>query len=315
VLFRIRLRLTAPLGTPMVSGTLFGHLCWAYFDRHGEAALVDWLEAMEQGERAPFLISDAFPAEHLPRPLLAPEIPNDDLSPDEARRRKQRRKAMLVRRDDFLKLRSRATVEREWLDHVVESKPSLLVQHAHNVIDRLRQTTPERAGLWFIEDDWGFCVLPERDLYVQTDLEQAELAELFRIVGENGFGRDVTYGRGLFSVEAVAIERELAEPLEGADVRLVSLSHGCLTANMGEARWQRTTHFGKLAARAEGQPGADGTPARPWKKPLLLLRPGCTFRPVDDGPFGALLDRVHLDLPQVRFNAWHLAIPYREARA
>jgi hypothetical protein len=45
------------------------------------------------------------------------------------------------------------------------------------------------------------------------------------------------------------------------------------------------------------------------------MRPGASFRPDGDGPWGALLDAVHRDLPQVRFNAWHLAVPYREAAA
>lgn len=314
MLFRIRLRLVAPLGTPMVSGTLFGHLCWAYLDRHGEPALEDWLAAMERGERAPFLISDAFPADHLPRPLLPPEIPAGDPSPEDARRHKRQRKATLVRREEFLRLRARPTREGDWLGAVADP-PSLGVQHAHNVIDRLRNTTPEVAGLWFVEDDWGFTLLPERDVYVETDLDAGELRDLFAHVGATGYGRDVTYGRGFFEVVEVAEDTELAAGPQGDDIRLVSLSHGCLTANMADARWRRVTHFGKLAARAEGRPAAHGQPARPWKKPLLLMRPGATFRPVDGGPFGALLDRVHRDLPQVRFNAWHLAVSYREAAA
>lgn len=307
MLFRIRLRLTAPLGTPMVSGTLFGHLCWAYLDRHGEGALGEWLEAMEGGERAPFLISDAFPADHLPRPLLAPEIPGEDMSPEQARQHKRLRKAIWVPRQDFLRLRAQPAAESLWLKHVVDVEAPSAVQHAHNVIDRLRNTTPEVAGLWFVEDDWSFTRLPERDVYAETDLGPGDLRDLFAHVGETGYGRDTTYGRGLFEVVDVVEDRELAKPLAGPDVRFVSLSHGCLTPNMAEARWRRVTHFGKLAARIDN--------GRPWKKPLLLMRPGATFRPEGPGPFGRILDRVHLDLPQVRFNAWHLAVPYREAAA
>lgn len=315
MLLRIRLRLVAPLGTPMVSGTLFGHLCWAWLDRHGEKALEEWLDAMARGARAPFLISDAFPAGHLPRPLLPPDIPAQDVPLEQARQAKRRRHAMLVRREDFLRLRTRPSREGDWLAAVAEPPAHLPVQHAHNTIDRLRATTLEVAGLWFVEDDWGFARVPERDVYVDTDLDAGEVRALFALVGESGYGRGVTYGRGFFEVVEVSEDRELAQPLDGDDVRLVSLSHGCLSPNMRDARWRRTTHFGRLAARAAGRPGADGAPARPWKVPLLLMRPGATFAPADGGPFGALLDRVHRDLPQVRFNAWHLAVPYREAAA
>ena len=37
---RVRLELTAPIGTPLASGTLFGHLCWAWRERHGEVLTV-----------------------------------------------------------------------------------------------------------------------------------------------------------------------------------------------------------------------------------------------------------------------------------
>ena len=66
---RIRLRLCGPLATPLHSGTLFGHLCWAKRLREGEAALTDWLAALPE---SPLLLSDAVPHDHLPRPLLQP---------------------------------------------------------------------------------------------------------------------------------------------------------------------------------------------------------------------------------------------------
>lgn len=307
MLRRVRLRLLAPLGTPMVSGTLFGHLCWAFLDRRGTDQLAAWLDDMARGHRPPFLLSDAFPADHLPRPLLPPLLPAEDQPAERAAEHKRQRRATMVRRAAFLALRGRPTRESDWLEAVVEPPASLAVQHAHNVIDRLRNSTPETGGLWFVEDDWGFATMPERDVYVDTDLPSEELGELFAEVGAVGFGRDISCGRGAFEVLEVAEDPELAAAPAGGDLRLVSLSRGCLTANMRDARWRRTTHFGKLAARAD-----DG---RPWKKPLLLMLPGASFRPADSGPYGALLDRVHHDLPQVRFNAWHLAVAYREAPA
>lgn len=310
MLRRIRLRLCAPLGTPMASGTLFGHLCWAFLDRHGERELASWLAAMAAGSRPPFLISDAFPADYLPRPLLPP-TPADAPAAGGSQDHKRRRRATLVPRELFLRLRREPTGDAAWAEAAAEVAEAVaagpLVQHAHNTIDRLRNTTPDVAGLWFVEDDWSFTRLPERDVYVDSELSTDELRALFEAVGAEGYGRDITYGRGRFEVIGLEADAALAAPLAGTDVRRVSLSHGCLTANMLDARWRRVTHFGKLAARIDN--------GRPWKKPLLLMRPGATFRAADGGPFGLLLDRVHHDLPEVRFNAWHLAVPYREAAA
>ena len=67
--YRVRLTLRGPLATPLHSGTLFGHLCWAWHYRDGETGLGRWLEGLADD---PLLISDAFPAGYLPRPLLAP---------------------------------------------------------------------------------------------------------------------------------------------------------------------------------------------------------------------------------------------------
>ncbi len=304
MLYRISIDLRAPLGTPLRSGTLFGHLCWALLDRDGEEALADWLEKMESGERAPFLISDGFPAGLLPRPLLRPQPPAEELSPEVADRLKQRRKAAFVGREDFLRLR-RGAPQEAWAEAAAgtELLEEKAVQHAHNRIDRLTGSTPETAGLWFVTDDWSHAAAPRRDIYVESDLDKAFLQELFVHVGESGYGRDTTYGRGLFAVIGIEEEREL-DNFTGE--RLVSLSHGVLTSNMERPRYRRTTHFGKLGIRMTART------ARPWKRPILLMQPGATFAAEGNGPFGRLLSEVHQDLPEIRFNAWHLAIPYRE---
>ena len=44
--WRVTLRLEGALGTPLVSGTIFGHLAWAMRDAKGEPALVQWLKSL-----------------------------------------------------------------------------------------------------------------------------------------------------------------------------------------------------------------------------------------------------------------------------
>lgn len=299
-LHRFRLTLDGPLGTPLSSGTLFGHLCWAMLRADGESALVRWLQDLRAGTHR-CLLSDAFPRDLLPRPLLPPFRQPGDVATKDADAAKQRAKLPWVRREDWLAHRGALSPTR--LHGMLTDWKRLAAVHAHNRIDRVTGTTPETAGLWFVEDDWSFAGTPERDLYVDTDLPPAEVEALLADVGAHGYGRDSTYGRGRFRVLGGDLDPDLADHTGN---RVMSLSHGCLTANMADARWERFTHFGKVAIEVAH------TGARPFKRPVVLMKPGATFRPAGEGPFGALLGGVHQDRPELVHHAYHLAIPYTE---
>ena len=302
-LYRVRLRLKAPLGTPLTSGTLFGHLCWVVRELRGEKALEAWLN---EQEKTPWLVSDGFPADCLPRPLL-PRLPVQGLRLQEADQAKQRARLPFLSVEGFLKHRESLS-ERKIAGHLTggpaAAKASLeRVRRSHNSIDRRRGTTPEEGGLFFVEEDWSFALAPERDVYVRAPVEASEVQALFSEVGERGYGRDATWGRGHFLVERVCHMPEL----EGKGERRLSLSHGTLTANMAEARYKLFTHFGKVGDVMAA------TGARPWKRPVLVARPGVTFRPLDEGLFGELLSAVHQDRPEIRHDARHLTLAYSEA--
>lgn len=305
LLFRVRLRLSAPLGTPLTSGTLFGHLCWAVRAGEGEAGLIRWLEG--QGE-APWAVSDGFPMDLLPRPLLPPEQRMKPAGVKEADETKKRARLAWITVKGFLDLRGALSETALASEVVASSLPGELNGYrlAHNTIDRHRGSTPEEGGLFFVDEDWSHAVMPQRDVYVRAPVDAGEVEDLFRRVGDNGYGRDSTWGRGRFDVEGV----EQAEALDGHEgSHRLSLSHGTITPNMLDARYKLFTHFGKVGdlMAAEG--------VRPWKRPVLLARPGATFRPDGDGPFGALLKGVHQDRPEtICHDARHVAIPYTEAR-
>ncbi len=301
-LLRVRIVLRSPLGTPLTSGTIFGHLCWGLRNRAGEAFLHRWLE--QQGD-APTLVSDGFPAGLLPRPVLAPPVRRLDLTPEAAQKAKAIARFPWVTVDGFCGVR--AALSPSKLDVHLRQDPWTVEQSdmrlAHNRIDRLTGTTPKEAGLFFVDEDWSYTVSPERDIYVRSVMLADELGGLFAEIGKDGFGRDATVGRGRFDVLSVAPVAEL-DAAEGS--RWLSLSHGTITSQMGAPRYRTMTHFGKLgevAARSG---------ARPWKRPLLLARPGATFAASGAGPFGTLLSGVHQEAAWVRHDARHVAIRYTE---
>lgn len=321
--YRVRLELRAPVATPFISGTIFGHLCWAYRHLHGEAALNAWLAALPE---EPFLISDGFPAGCLPRPMLAPAR-RARQSPGEDRRafttRAEADKALgrlaWVELGDFLELRdgldepallARLRRRRQERDEADGETPAGSTKRtvcderrAHNTIDRRTGTTPESGGLYFVDERWHGAQASGIDVYVRCASGPEALAELFALVGTHGYGRDASLGRGQFEARV-----EPADPclLAGPGNRRLSLSHGVLSANMERPRYRLHTHYGKLG----GLHAASGR--SPFKHPVLLTRPGATFTPADDGPFGTLLEGVHPHHPEIRHNAWHLAVPFTE---
>ncbi len=312
-LWRLRLVLDphSPFATPPTSGTIFGHLCWAFRARHGQAALQAWLDRLPA---EPLLISDLLPADHLPVPLL-PTRPEHLPQPltREAReryeRRKQERKRRYIATATWRDVRVGATAGKV-AERAAELRLFAPARVPHNRIDRRSGKTPEAGGggLWFADEYWPEAGRTGADLYVRGALAKHDVADLVRDVGEAGFGADAGLGRGRFSLEGIEDARWLDEaPPAAGTRRMLSLSQGFVSANMGDARWKRFVLFGKVArpVMAEG--------ARPWKLPLVLAEAGCTFTPADAGPFGAWLTGVHQDRPEIGHNGMHLAIPYTEA--
>ncbi|MCX7602759.1 MAG: hypothetical protein N2036_01665 [Bryobacteraceae bacterium] len=315
--YRIRFRLASPLATPLHSGTLFGNLCWAWRYLHGEASLGQWLCSLAED---PFLISDGFPADMLPRPLLKP-APVRPLTLEEIQRQKKLRKRKLIPRSVFAGLRDQmseaallerlAKLEKEEGEHRSRLTPHELerqgreawVRLPHNRIHRITGRTPDEGGLFFTEELWASGLRQYRDVYVQTSLPPERLQELFQLVARWGYGKDATWGRGRF--DGIEITPETDGLFDGKLPRAMSLSHGSLTANMSQPRYQLETHYGRLG-------GVYSASSSPFKFPLLLLKPGSTFE-AGQGPFGELLREVHPAMPAVRHNAWHLFVTFREA--
>ncbi len=303
--WRVTLELEGPYATPFVSGTLFGELCWALHRREGPEAVSPWLDAIRRGEEL-VLLSDVLPENLLPKPLLPPP----PFDPARAAQYKTSKKKPFVTRAGFLRHRtalSARAIEAELADGPVDAEHRL----PHNVIDRRRGTVRDEAGLYFQDEYWPKPVDRRRDLYLATTLPIDPILDLLRTVGIWGHGRDSTYGRGRFRIVAHEPEGEL---FAHAGNRHLSLSHGCWTEELNEPRYKLATHFGKLSIEAGMACG------RPWKRPILLMKPGATFAADGTGPHGAWLEGiVHSEVPKILgytpgHHAFHLTVPYTEAR-
>jgi CRISPR-associated protein Csm4 len=293
------------------SGTVFGHLCWWVRLREGEEALVRFLAEQEQ---APFLVSSGIPSGYLPVPLLKPT------SRANSRPEAGSVETRLANLDERKKLKRRLWLsvaaflaERSALDPttlaaaLLRDKPPVSGQDqrmAHNRIDRLTGTTPKQGGLYFLDEYWSSESKGDLwDIYVRGNWPESRLAEAFDYLGEHGYGRDASLGRGRFSVEL-----DLPAPglFEYRGNRQLSLSHGVVSGNMTDVRYKVKTTFGKLGS-------AFAVTGAPNKHPVTLLLPGTTFSGESDGPWGRLLTEMHPLRPEVVQNAYHLAVPFSES--
>ncbi len=263
-------------GGPIKGDTLFGHLCWAVRNRHGEARLRDLLAGYTQGQ--PFVVcGDALPQGYLPRPAWP--LHRYRISGD------QDRKA--VKRLRWLPLGAVQQPLPQWLDaclsegQVLDShqlKGSNLTRlHAqpHNSIDRRSGTTggaefapyslPQywhAAGIRF--DAW-LLVDPER-------LTGAELQVLLDDIGRAGHGRDASIGLGKFAVNDLT-ERPLPSQAQAnACLTLAPCAPQGLGYDPERSFYEPFTRFGR-----HGDLAVLG--GRPFKAPVLMAQTGALLTP------------------------------------
>ncbi|MBW1700021.1 MAG: hypothetical protein JRH18_19345 [Deltaproteobacteria bacterium] len=311
--YRLIITLLGPLGTELVSGTIWGHLAWAIRYIEGQQALERWLE---EQEREPWLISSQMPEGMLPKPIL-PAIPvyQDISNIDDMILFKRLKKTGFLSEDTFISLRKsmnefalmeklKAEVMKDKSSDITKQNGFLTTYMAHNRIDRLSGRTPDTGGLFFEESKIS---APKSRLQIfiatQTD-EMQRLQTLFDFIGSSGFGANASTGYGSMQFEIK--EENTLFAVEGSFA--MSLSHGVSTANMVEMRYKQHVHFGKLGAHY-----AAGS-FSPFKFPILMTKPGATFKPLDQGPYGRILRNVHHDnaLSHIRHYAVHFPIFFTE---
>lgn len=212
--YRARIIPKSAFGTKPMGDTLFGQLCWAVRNRFGETRLAELLDGYTQG--GPFaVVSDAFPAGHLPRPALPGhwfhEVENAD------------RKA--VKKRTWLPIDQFHTPVSQWLEHCLPANTipgGEAAEHPqpHNTLNRHTGTTGEgQFAPYAMNQFWyGHSKEDEEkaresrppvilDMYVVLDevrLSAAELAELLADIGTMGFGRDASIGLGKYQLDALS---------------------------------------------------------------------------------------------------------------
>ncbi len=302
--FRLEIRSLSATLTPWQADTIFGHLCWTIVRRaNGETELAEFIQTYRQGNPR-LLLSDAFPADFLPVPVLPysaqPRPANKAEGMARVEKAKMWKEAAFLTPDEF-----RAACQGQMPD--VQRAPISRRDRTvfKNQINRLTGTTtgPEEGagGNLYSVDELAlaqekgpgrFDAMP-LSLYVRIAPGWEDWTrQLFNDMALAGYGKKKSSGYGQFRIASFQPFEGFARP-QGAN-GFVSLS------NFVPAGDDPTRGAYRLFIKY-GRLGEDyAVSGAPFKLPLVMIRAGATFyveRP--KAFFGRLVTGIHRSKPEV----------------
>ncbi|MGQ9677217.1 MAG: type III-A CRISPR-associated RAMP protein Csm4 [Chloroflexota bacterium] len=307
--YRLRLQTASPTATPWQADTIFGHLCWALVFLEGEDFLRTFLELYDLGE-PPLVLSNGFPGDLLPRPLLggqpASRAGDSDADQETYRRGKELRRAIWLTESEFDRARRGEEVtpraESPWRNVVT----------MHNQINRVTGTTGEEGSLYARESQAlagpghnGEESYGSVTVYALVDPGFTNtLQRCLDYLGATGYGKRKSVGFGALSKPEP--ERFAGfPPIDGAN-GFMSLSN-FVPAKGDPVRgaWRTLVKRGKLGehlARTDN----------PFKRPVVMLEAGSCFY---DSPvrsfYGRLVKDVHDGRREIVQYGLALPVPIR----
>lgn len=296
--YRVMLSVQTPSGTPWQSDTIFGHLCWHYAWREGQAALEAWTDRFRSGD-PPFLLSDGFPGELLPRPHGLPKLKMPDRKAEGlevARKQKDLKKIAWLLPQEFTDIRQGKAVD---LDLNADREAFTTHVDFHNQINRLSNTTGDEGQLYPFEG----IACPQVTIYLRiAEGEEQHVRTAFEDVARSGYGKRASTGHG--RIAACKWEACAFQPVTEPNA-FVSLSHFVpAQGDPTDGQWRSMVKYGKLGGDRAGA-------TNPFKLPLLMLTPGSWFR-AEDAPkdwYGRLVEGVSPEFPDVVQYGFAFALP------
>ncbi len=249
-LLKTTITATSNFATPLQGDTLFGQICWMIRYCFGKERLKELLKAYET---TPFLVvSDGFATGYLPKPTLPSRLLGED-----GTMKKENRKKIWLTLEALQKSNYTQAKTNDEVSHKVVSD-----RVVKNSLDYRTFTTGEGFDP-YSEEEYRF---ENRDIYFLLDeefLSREELEKLLMLIGEVGYGKNRTIGKGRFTL--TSLEKVTLATQATTTYMLLS----SLNAEGIEAKsffYEPLTKFGKH--------GGDLATHSPFKKPLLLAKCG-----------------------------------------
>jgi CRISPR-associated protein Csm4 len=264
-IYKIKIKVKSSNITPWQSDTIFGSLCWALSQKEGEKSLVNFLNEYENGFY-PFVVSDGFPGDYLPKPMAGNTFPIDE-NLDKGTIFERSQRAKIAKKANFVTLEEFNTIINNGLVEIEEKeKQNIEVSVMHNQISRITDKTGEGNLYEFTEVFWKNHL----SIYFQVDCAlENKIIELFDLLAIKGFGKRAAIGKGNFIIE------ELSE-FTGFNIPRNSNSFVTLSNYVPKAK---DPVFGQYKIFVKhGKLGQDyANKGNPFKKPLIIIKPGAVF--------------------------------------
>lgn len=261
-LYRFRLVPESPWRTPWQADTLGGLLCWTCARTAGDDVLRQHLIEPALAGRPPFVLSDAFPGERLPLPEAVRTL---NAQPE---LRKAINRARWLPPNSFRQLQA-GTVP--GTGEMLRDAGTLEYTQLRNTIGRASTTTSNGGGLFPTEESVLKKGIRHLTVYARVVPEFRDMFErLVQELSQWGFGADRSAGKGQFRLDGgIEPYAELDEPVD---------TDGCVSLSTfqpaagdpTDGAWETFTKYGKL--------GPDFGLENVFKRPLVVLRPGASFR-------------------------------------
>jgi len=281
--------------------TIWGHLCWGLRYTRGENTLRKFISAYERGA-PPLLISNGFPEELLPRPIVVEPALDESLSllqqRKEFRDRKMTRNIRFLSAEEFL-----SAIRGEQFIPSPKDGIETTILTLKNQINRITSTTGAKgAGQLYNFEQYKWTSI---SIYLKIEHEYVETTrELFENLARSGYGKRKSVGYGQVKLVDFEPFSGFSSP-KGANgfVTLSNFVPGAQDPTHGY--WDIIVKYGKL-----GEEYATGQ--NPFKKPLIMFTAGSCFY---DSPcrefYGRLVHALSESEPQVMQYAYALPVPIK----
>ena len=297
--YRITLKLASPTPSPWHADTIFGHVCWALAHTEGPTYMEIFLGLYGIGA-PPLVLSNGFPGDLLPSPLLLAR--RNDVDAGIAQARQAFRQAKEARKAAWLSPEEFALARRGESFLPAAKHPFCNRTSMHNQINRLTGTTGPEGTLFSVAEtalaeSGGGCIT----VYALVDPGfAASLRRCLAYLVATGYGKRKSVGYGAIAAATMESSPGFA-PVEGEN-GFVSLSNFVPAAGDPiTGAWNTLVKRGKLAE--DYNTGGD-----PFKRPVIMLVAGSCFYDRPLRPFyGRLVPGVHHEFPEV--VQYGLALP------
>ncbi len=304
-LFKISLRPLSLFQTPLRSDTLWGHICWAIRLLKGESELKNFLAEYKRGN-FPIVVSDVLPDGYLPIPMHPGIIKYFDRTKSEIDPKKLK-KAKYIPISIYEKLEDSFDAFLENLkdyfankENIQDTVDSCFVNFDEWHCSINRVTGNVERGMLFSKECSYFKESLTPVIYIKSLFDKPYIENIFKFMGENGYGADASVGRGRFDFDI--LDATLPTPKQPNS--FITLSHGFeRVSEFKSCFYDVDIKFGKIG---------NNIGSNPFKKPIANFKPGSLFILKDTDQikvaYGSIKENAHKSIDFV--HEYSLLFPF-----